>query len=256
VEYDLPTSAARVFVRLVHPFPLPDGNLLPRSLQGMVLAVFSDRMDVEFPVTNGAPIIATVPTPWLELIEDEPPAEPAEHWAIVECLGHQTLVGRVTETEQYGVRGIRIEPLFDGVLLAPVFRAGASLYGVTPCTRDQALALASRNAWTLPESVRALLPPALLDASQPRKKAVTDADFDDAYFDDDEDPPDPETFRTGVRVSLLREVNHPSAGIALAYGTRGLVVDTEPDGRIAVEFACGVLTFDRADLMVEPSGRV
>lgn len=242
---ELPTSRAHVRVRLIHPLKLPDGNMLPRTLEGTVLAVWPDGMEVEF--ATDKPIVATVPNAWLELIEEQSPGADGECWAIVECLSHQTLVGRVHDAEAYGARGIMIEPLCDGRLLSPVFRAAAALYGVTPCSREQALAQAPRHAWMLPEAVRALLPPET--APPPRPDDADDDDLsDEVPFDDDADRARP---AKGTRVTLLHGVDLPSAGLVIVTGSRGRVVGYEPDGRIAVEFPAGILTFDVADLAWE-----
>ena len=37
---------------------------------------------------------------------------PDGEYAIVEALGHRTLVGRVTEIERFGTKMLQVEPLF------------------------------------------------------------------------------------------------------------------------------------------------
>ncbi|MFD2578766.1 hypothetical protein ACFSTD_09620 [Novosphingobium colocasiae] len=40
-------------------------------------------------------------------------ALPEGEYAIVEALGHRTLVGRVAEVERFGTKMLQVEPLFD-----------------------------------------------------------------------------------------------------------------------------------------------
>lgn len=43
---------------------------------------------------------------------DMPPGD----YAIVEALGHRTLIGRVTEIERFGTKMLQVEPLFCDVI--------------------------------------------------------------------------------------------------------------------------------------------
>lgn len=95
--------------------------------------------------------------------EDTKPL-PAGEYAIVEVLGHRTLVGRVEEIERFGTKLMQIEPLYRGELLDPVLIGGSSIYQFTACTADTAAARAPKHDWQLPASVRAVLPAALLTA--------------------------------------------------------------------------------------------
>lgn len=106
-------------------------------------------------------------------IEIESPAIelPDGEYAIVECLGHQTLVGRYSEIERFGTKLLVVEPIFDGALLPPTYRGGASIYALTPCTKDVAAAKAAKSKWELPQAVLAAMPPALLTAHDEREAA-------------------------------------------------------------------------------------
>ena len=57
----------------------------------------------------------------------EKPAEPSlppGDYAIVEIMGHRTIVGRVEEVERFGTKLIAIEPLLAGQLLPAVLKIG------------------------------------------------------------------------------------------------------------------------------------
>ena len=91
-------------------------------------------------------------------------------FAIVEILGHSTLVGRIAEVERFGTKLCQIEPIFKGELLPAVFVGGASIYRLTPCSADVAFRKAPQSDYMLPPSVRARLPVHLLplpEASEP-----------------------------------------------------------------------------------------
>lgn len=64
----------------------------------------------------------------------DPDAMPVGDYAIVEALGHRTLVGRVQEVERFGVRMLQIEQLYQQWLLEPTLLSGQSLYQFTPCS--------------------------------------------------------------------------------------------------------------------------
>jgi len=89
---------------------------------------------------------------------------PAGEYAIVEVLGHRTIIGRVEEVERFGTKLMSIEPLFAGGLLPAVLIGGGSLYQFTPCSADVAAARQAKQAWELPVSIRAALPSDLLAA--------------------------------------------------------------------------------------------
>lgn len=89
---------------------------------------------------------------------------PDGDYAIVEILGHRTIVGRVEEVERFGSKLMSIEPLFQDKLLPAVLINGASIYQFTPCDRETAIARAPKHDYQLPTSIRAVLPSAALPA--------------------------------------------------------------------------------------------
>ena len=93
-------------------------------------------------------------------------ALPDGEYAIVEVLGHRTLVGRVTEVERFGAKLMSIEPIFAGELLTAVMIGGASIYQFTPCTAERALARAPKSRWQMPASILAAMPPEALPAPE------------------------------------------------------------------------------------------
>lgn len=107
-------------------------------------------------------------------------AFPPGDYAIVEVLGHRTYVGRIEEVERFGSKLMAIQPIYAGQLLEQVLIGGGSIYQFTPCSADVALARAPREAWQLPTSVRATLPPTALPAPE------SEPDFID--YAEDADP--------------------------------------------------------------------
>ncbi len=94
--------------------------------------------------------------------ETKPIDLPEGEYAIVECLGHTTLIGRCEEVERFGSKMLKIEVIWQGRLLQPTFRGGSSLYAYTPCSREVAVERCAKNSWDLPVAVRAAMPPLLL----------------------------------------------------------------------------------------------
>lgn len=90
------------------------------------------------------------------------PELPEGEYAIVEVLGHRTIVGRVEEVERFGAKMMVIQPLFSGKLLDAVMVGGASIYQFTPCSAETALKRAPTELYQLPASIRAVLPLDLL----------------------------------------------------------------------------------------------
>lgn len=118
----------------------------------VVIYPFSDIMaDIE--------VVAEIRT-----AEPAPPTLPYGEYAIVEIMGHRTIVGSVQEVERFGSKMLSIEPLFADQLLAPVMIGGASIYQLTPCSADTARKAAPSSVWSLPPSMRGLVPPAMLPA--------------------------------------------------------------------------------------------
>lgn len=113
-----------------------------------------------------------------------PPELPDGDYAIVELLGHTTLVGRITEVERFGTKMLAIEPLFAGRLLPPVFQGGASIYRLTPCSATVAWAKQPRANYQLPPAILAIVPPEALPAPIEAPRSLIDDGDDD--FDDHE----------------------------------------------------------------------
>jgi hypothetical protein len=115
-------------------------------------------------------------------------ARPPGEYAIVELLGHMTLVGRIAEAERFGAKMMVIEPIFRGELLPPVFQGGASIYRITPCTAEVAFARGATAEYQLPTPIRATLPAALLAASADEFRAA-ESDVRDWPEGDEDDAP-------------------------------------------------------------------
>lgn len=109
-------------------------------------------------------------------ITAEPPALPAGEYAIVEVLGHRTFIGRIGEVERFGVKLLAVEPLFNDMLLPPVFIGGASIYQLSPVPAEVAARRQPRYQYQLPDSVSAALPPAADE--EDRRSEVDDDDVD------------------------------------------------------------------------------
>ena len=91
---------------------------------------------------------------------------PEGEYAIVEALGHRTLVGRVAEIERFGTKMLQVEPLFGTVMLGPVLLGGGSIYQFTPCKPEIAYARRPQQAYNLPASVAATVPPIALPSNE------------------------------------------------------------------------------------------
>lgn len=124
-------------------------------------------------------------------VEVMPPARPWEAlpdgtYAIVELMGHTTLVGRVEEIERFGTKLMAIEVLFNGSLLPVVLQGGASVYRFTQCSPETAWKAQHKpeRSWSLPEPIRAIIPAALLPA--PDAPSVTQP-WDARHYDDDDE---------------------------------------------------------------------
>lgn len=104
---------------------------------------------------------------------------PEGDYAIVEVLGHRTLIGRVTEIERFGTKMLQVEPLFGDVMLDPVLLGGASIYQFTPCAAHVAFARRPTQNYELPASIFATVPAAALPTNEEGPGFFPD-DFDDA----------------------------------------------------------------------------
>lgn len=71
-----------------------------------------------------------------------------DSYARVEIMGHQVIVGRVTEVTRYGVQFCSVEPIDkEGNLGRAVLHGGASIFRETPLTREEAMELAAASSW-------------------------------------------------------------------------------------------------------------
>ena len=116
---------------------------------------------------------------------DLPPGD----YAIVEMFGHDTLVGRVTETERFGGKFLSVEPLFDGALLPPTLIGASAIFRLTGCTPQVAAGQQPRHRTYLPRAIAVTVPqPAI--AAPP---APVTLDVDIPWIDPD--PPLPYILR-------------------------------------------------------------
>ena len=87
---------------------------------------------------------------------------PQGDYAIVEALGHRTLVGKVSEIERFGTKMLQVQPLFGDVMLGPILLGGGSIYQFTPCSAETAYSRRPQHSYQLPPSVLATVPPTAL----------------------------------------------------------------------------------------------
>lgn len=90
-----------------------------------------------------------------------PPAEPARpegDYAIVEVLGHRTIIGRISEVERFGTKFLAVEPIWQDAFLPAVLIGGASIYQLTPCSAKTAFARQAKYHGELPPSIGAIVP--------------------------------------------------------------------------------------------------
>jgi len=99
---------------------------------------------------------------------------PEGNYAIVELLGHTTLVGRISEIECFGTKMMQIEPLFNGSILPAILQGGGSIYRITPCSPEVAWRKAPKSTWQLPASILSIVPIAALPAPEPSNPAPFD----------------------------------------------------------------------------------
>lgn len=101
---------------------------------------------------------------------------PDGEFAIVEVLGHRTLVGRVAEVERFGTKMLQVEPFFADAMLGPIMLGGGSIYQFTPCSAETAYARRPQRTWQLPASVAATVPPAALPSNEELPSFLEDED--------------------------------------------------------------------------------
>lgn len=106
---------------------------------------------------------------------------PDGDFAIVEALGHRTLVGRVAEIERFGTKMLQVEPFFGDVMLGPVLLGGGSIYQFTPCSAQIAYARRPQQTYQLPPSVAATIPPLALPENNELPGFLIDEDDDQPF---------------------------------------------------------------------------
>jgi hypothetical protein len=123
-----------------------------------------------------------------------PEQQPLDTWAIVEALGHRTLAGKLTEVTIAGTPMLSVLRM-DG---RQQYLPPSSVYMITPCTLQEATAVARRHLWNgLPGGMLAIGPPDDDSAEDMEREAGIDATpemHDDSYLydlDDDEDDEEP-----------------------------------------------------------------
>lgn len=83
---------------------------------------------------------------------------PDGDYAIVEILGHRTIIGRFREVESFGTRLLAIEPIWKNALLDPVLIGGGAIYQLTQCSAAVAFARQPKFSHELPRSIEQTLP--------------------------------------------------------------------------------------------------
>lgn len=91
---------------------------------------------------------------------------PAGQYAIVEAMGHRTIIGRISEVERFGTTMLQIEPVYADALLEPILLGGASIFQLTPCSPETAFDRRPTSMWNIPASIRAIVPPLMIAAEQ------------------------------------------------------------------------------------------
>lgn len=90
--------------------------------------------------------------------EEATPAEdaPEHQYAIVEIMGHRKLVGRIAEVERFGVKFLRVEPMFAGAVMGvETFVQPASIFCLTPVQHATAVRYAPTERYNLPDVIAA-----------------------------------------------------------------------------------------------------
>lgn len=87
---------------------------------------------------------------------------PAGEYAIVEAMGHRTIIGRISEVERFGTKMLQIEPIYATGLLEPVLLGGSSIFQLTPCPPETAFDRRPTSIWNVPASIRAIIPHPLI----------------------------------------------------------------------------------------------
>ncbi len=102
-----------------------------------------------------------------------------EEWAIVDVMGHQRYVGKVTEQVIAGCGFVRVDiPKTETTQAWTKLVGTGSIYAITPVSEDITRAMAARSQKD-PVQAFELTPKLIRDSTQQRM-------FDDDEFDDDE----------------------------------------------------------------------
>jgi len=108
------------------------------------------------------------------------PEQPSDVWAIVEVMGHSQYAGRVSEFTGLGVPLVRVEiPAIEGQPAHEKLLGAASIFRITPCTEEVAIA-AARQFRVSPLAL------VHLPSVEPAKLGYDDRpdlDFEDVYDD-------------------------------------------------------------------------
>ena len=102
--------------------------------------------------------------------------EPFEMWALVELMGHQRVVGKITEQSIAGAAMLRVDiPGEDGHPRHTRFYSSAAIYAINPMGEAEAKAMAAQMSQ---EPVYAYTLKQLQDAASPGGGAHSDYDQD------------------------------------------------------------------------------
>jgi hypothetical protein len=112
---------------------------------------------------------------------NEPKQEqPEAMHAYIEVMGHQCVAGRVSDVRIGNVTMLRVDILAEG--RPPQIINPTSIFRMTPCTEEQARALATRSTETI---TKWMLDPA---APQPALPSGASGDPEDAEYEEDDLP--------------------------------------------------------------------
>lgn len=108
------------------------------------------------------------------------PKEGFDQWAIVDVMGHQRYIGRVTEEVIAGCGFVRVDiPKTDEQPAWTKLIGTASIYAITPVEKDIAIAMSKRSNQS-PVSAYELTPKMIAATSQ--REMEFDEDDDDEPF--------------------------------------------------------------------------
>lgn len=108
---------------------------------------------------------------------------PEGDYAIVEVLGHRTLVGRVAEVERFATKFLSVEAIWQDALLPAALIGGASIYQFTPCSREIAREKQARYEYQLPAPIKSIAPVPALPAPEAMEPEWTEEELDKLQAD-------------------------------------------------------------------------